>query len=456
MRRYTRGSLEDLLKLSPIRPALLREIALILLSVAFLAFLALVVYQTSRVQRLRLAAGSATGESYIVCAALKTVVERHNANLRISLLETGGTVENLKLLEEGGADLAVAQADVLAGAGARILAVLFDDTFQLLTHEDSPVHDFYSLRGRTVALPRTGGQFQSFLRVAAHFGLNESDFHFVGETDSDADRAFSSRSADASFRVRALGNPSIQSLVQIGHLRLVRVDHAAAMRIHQPAFQPTTIPAGAYMGNPAVPSEDVPSVAVHRTLLASAGADEGAIREITEDLLDHRQEIAREISNENASVRLLLAQVRRPDVQAQLGPAIHPGAVKFYEKDKPSFILVHADYIGLMITILVMVGSWIMELRAWLRSRQKGLSDGYSNRVIVLMNRAMQTISVEALEEIRAELLSILAAAVGDLDNDKLSSESFHSFRAILQIGLEAVRDRVAALSRSAQTVGIV
>ncbi len=155
-------------------------------------------------------------------------------------------------------------------------------------------------------------------------------------------------------------------------------------------------------------------------------------------------------------MRLLLAQVRRPDVQAQLGPAIHPGAVKFYEKDKPSFILVHADYIGLMITILVMVGSWIMELRAWLRSRQKGLSDGYSNRVIVLMNRAMQTISVEALEEIRAELLSILAAAVGDLDNDKLSSESFHSFRAILQIGLEAVRDRVAALSRSAQTVGIV
>jgi uncharacterized protein len=313
--------------------------------------------------------------------------------------------------------------------------------------------EFYSLRGRMIALPRTGGQFQSFLRVAAHFGLSESDFRFVGETDSDADRAFSAGSADASFRVRALGNPAIQSLVQSGHLRLVRVDHAAAMRIHQPAFQPTIIPAGAYMGNPAVPAEDVPSVAVHRALLASAGTNDDAVREITENLLDHRQEIAREISNDNASVRLLLAQVRRPDVQAQRGPAIHPGAVKFYEKDKPSFILVHADCIGLMITILVMVGSWIVELRAWLRNRQKGLSDGYSNRVIVLMNRAMEAGSVEGLEEIRGELLAILSAAVGDLDDDKLSSESFHSFRAILQIGLEAVRDRAAALDRCMHAV---
>ena len=445
-----------LLKLSSIKPALLREIALVLFTGAFVAFLALVIYQTSRVRRITLAAGSSTGESYIVCAALKTVVERHNANLKISLLETGGTVENLKLLEEGGADLAVAQADVLAGAGARILAVLFDDTFQLLTHQDSPVHDFYSLRGRTIALPRNGGQFQSFLRVAAHFGLGESDFRFVGESDSEADRAFSAGTADASFRVRALGNPSIQSLVQNGHLRLVRVDHAAAMRIHQPAFQPTMIPAGAYMGNPAVPAEDVPSVAVHRTLLASVGVNDDAVREITENLLDRRQEIAREISNDNASVRLLLAQVRRPDVQAQLGPAIHPGAVKFYEKDKPSFIVVHADYIGLMITILVMVGSWIMELRSWLRSRQKGLSDGYSNRVVVLMNQAMQTMSLEALENIRAELLSILSTAVGDLDEDKLSSESFHSFRAILQIGLEAVRDRATALDRSTQSLSAV
>jgi hypothetical protein len=61
--------------------------------------------------------------------------------------------------------------------------------------------------------------------------------------------------------------------------------------------------------------------------------------------------------------------------------------------------------------------------------------------VVVLMNAARQASSPETLEEIRGELLDILTAAVGDLDSDKLSEESFHSFRAILQIGLEEVRD---------------
>jgi TRAP transporter TAXI family solute receptor len=418
--------------------------------IVFLGILAGISYQGSRVENLTLAAGSPTGESYIVCNALKTVVERHYPKIRIQLLETGGTVENLGLLEDNRAGLAIAQADVLAGPNARIIAVLFDDTFQLLTHRDSPVNDFSGLRGKTIALPRSGGQFQSFLRVAAHFGLSEPDFEFVGNTDSDADQIFSAGKADAIFRVRALGNPSMQDLVAKGGVRLVRIDHAAAMRIHHPAFEPRMIPAGAYMGNPAIPAEDLPSVSVHRTLLASANVGDETIRAITGALLDQRQEVAREISESNAAVRLLLAQVRRPDVQAQLGPAIHTGALKYYEKDKPSFILAHADYIGLIVTILVMVGSWVLELRSWLRSRQKNISDDYSNQVISLMNQAMEADSLPDLDRIRTDLLGILTTAVADLDSDKLSDEAFHSFRSILQIGLEAVRDRAGSLTRAA------
>jgi len=97
------------------------------------------------------------------------VVERHYPEIRIHVLETGGTVENLKLLEQGRAGLAFAQSDVQAGPSARILAVVYDDTFQLLTHRDSPIQSFAALKGKTIALPRTGGQFQSFLRVAGHF-----------------------------------------------------------------------------------------------------------------------------------------------------------------------------------------------------------------------------------------------------------------------------------------------
>lgn len=268
----------------------------------------------------------------------------------------------------------------------------------------------------------------------------------MGATDDAADEEFLARRADAIFRVRALSNPSLQHLVQIRNVRLVRIEHAAGMKINQPAFEPTVIPAGAYQGNPAVPPEDLPSIAVHRTLLASSHVDDEAIRAITGVLLDRRQEIAEEIPEHVAEVRLLLAHVRRPDAQAGLGPALHPGASKFYEKDKPSFILAHSDYIGLLLTVLVMVSSWIWELKAWLQRQQKNVADEYSNRVIVLMNAARQAKSHYDLEEIRGELLGVLNSAVGDLDKDKLSEESFHSFRAILQIGLEVVRDSWAVL----------
>ncbi len=56
-----------------------------------------------------------------------------------------------------------------------------------------------------------------------------------------------------------------------------------------------------------------------------------------------------EIPARMTEVRLLLVQVRRPEPQAGLGPALHPGALSFYDKDKPSFLLAHADYVGLIL-----------------------------------------------------------------------------------------------------------
>jgi uncharacterized protein len=323
-----------------------------------------------------------------------------------------------------------------------IVAVLYDDTFQLLTRQVPPVQSFAGLRGQTIALAQTGGRYQSFLRVARHFGLGESDFRSVGQTDAEADKAFADGQVDALFRVRALGNPTIQRFVQTGNVRLVPIEHAAAMSIAYPAFQPAVIPAGAYLGNPSVPAKDLPSVSVQRTLLAASSVDDEAVRAIAAALIDSRQEIAQEIPDHDAEVRLLLAQARRPEVQAQLGPALHPGALKFYEKDKPSFLQAHADFIGVLLTVLAMVTSWIWQIRAWLQRRQKNVADDYSNRAVALMNAARDAKSESGLEEVHSELLNLLTAAVADLDSDKLSEQSFDSFRTILEIGLEAVRDR--------------
>jgi uncharacterized protein len=84
-----------------------------------------------------------------------------------------------------------------------------------------------------------------------------------------------------------------------------------------------------------------------------------------------------------AEVRLLLVQVRRPEAQAALGPALHPGALSFYDKDKPSFLLAHADYVGLILTVGLMAGSWIWELKRWMQ-RQRQRTWQHKRRMLLL------------------------------------------------------------------------
>jgi len=431
-------------------------VALIIVTVSALAGLAAILWQGSRTQHLTLVAGAATGESYILADALKQVVERHNPRIRITLVETGGTVENLRLLEEGRAQLATAQADVVAGPECRIIAVLYDDTFQLLVPRDSHLQNFTDLRGKSIALAPSGGQFQSFLRVAEHFGLHEADFRFIGATDAAADEAFLQGRADAAFRVRTLGNPAIQRLMQSGRVRFLPIEHAAAMKIKYPAFDPSVIPQGAYLGNPPVPAQDLPTVAVNRTLVARETANETAVRGITQVLMERREEIMQQIPERMTEVRSLLGQVRRPSAERGLGPPAHPGATSFYDKDKPSFLQANADFVGLIMTAAVMIGSWVWEFKRWMQKKQKTAADQYSNRVVALMGTAEEADTVARLHDIWRELLAILTQAVYDLDADKLSEESFASFRSILNIALDVTKERRAILVAAHTAAGVV
>jgi uncharacterized protein len=429
---------------------------MLVLSVVFLIVLGAVLWQQSRTQYLTLAAGDSSGDSYVLSSALKTVVERHYPKIRIRLVETGGTVENLAMLEAGRAQLATAQADVLPGPSARMMAVLFDDAFQLMVPRSSQIQHFVDLRGTRIALARSGGQFQSFLRVAEHFGLHEADFVFVGTNDQTADEAFLSGQADAIFRVRAIGNPSIRELVLTNKVRFLPIEHAVAMKINHPAFNAAVIPEGAYLGNPSVPAEDLSTISVHRTFLARDNVNASAIQAITGVLMERQQELMQEIPSNLAGARLLLAQVRRPDPQTGFGPPLHPGALNYYEKDKPSFLQANADFVGLIITTGFMVASWIWQLNRWMEKQQKNAADQYSNRVVALIGTAQEASSMESLQLIWRDLLAILAEAVRALDDEKISEESFHSFRAILQIGMDVTRERRAVLSSSAAGIGLV
>jgi hypothetical protein len=421
----------------------------------------------NQVHHLTLVAGNRDGESYILSQAIEKVVEANNPKIKINLRETGGTTENIKLLEEGKAQLATAQADVPTGSSSRAVAVLYRDTFQLVVkqkpaiglplvdakgkpiavQQKPEIKHFTDLKGKRIGLPQTGGQFRSFLQVANHYGLQKEDFQFIGANDEDAEQAFRQNRVDAVFRVRALGNKSILELVQKHQGRLLPIEQAAAMRIKYPAFEPTTIPQGAYKGSlPSVPANSLPTVALQRTLLANERVDKSIIQEITAILNEHRQQIADAIPKELDEVHPLVASINRPSTTGSTGVPIHEGALAFYERDEPSFIQENADYLGLILTVALLLGSWIWQLKSWIEHGKKNAADEYIRSAIELMN------DDDRNPEIRLkELYKIFRQTATNLVEEKISQESFRTFNEAYQTARDSIEREIQIVQKDSE-----
>jgi TRAP transporter TAXI family solute receptor len=409
--------------------------------------------------QLTIAAGDKTGESYIISEAIKKVVERRT-NIKIKVEETRGTTQNLEMLSAKKADLATAQVDVVdeeassfnykSKANPRMVALLYQDTFQLVV-KDPQINQFVQLKGKTIALAGSGGQYKSFLAVARHFGLSKQDFKITGldssgnpvpgYNDQSADQDFRENKADAVFRVRAVGNKSIANLVNNYQGRLVSIPQGEAMKIKHPAFEVAIIPQGAYRGNLPVPNSNLPTVAVSRLLLAGNQVDAKVIREFIETIYENRQEIANEIPLDYAEVKSLISSINRPRENTGANVFLHPGALAFYERDKPSFIQENADYIALLLTVFLLTVEWIRQLKIWIERSKKDEADEYLQSAISLMKEGKYQ-----LEERQKMLDKTFNDAANALVDEKISQESFRTFNEAYKNTREAIeRDKQIA-----------
>ncbi|MDX2096216.1 MAG: TAXI family TRAP transporter solute-binding subunit, partial [Leptolyngbyaceae cyanobacterium bins.59] len=133
---------------------------LILGVTSILVMIALTIYAVadrSKVHRLTIAAGSQKGESYRFSQEMAKVVAQYEPRIQITVRETDGTGESLKLLAQGEAHLAMAQADIPAPPSARLVSYLFPDMFQLIVTERSGIRQVADLRGKRVGVPPKGG-----------------------------------------------------------------------------------------------------------------------------------------------------------------------------------------------------------------------------------------------------------------------------------------------------------
>lgn len=369
-------------------------------------------------RRVTIAAGPDEGEAYALAAALGQVAERHYPRLAVEVVETSGSRENMRLLGEGRVELATVQADELMGPQARMVALLYPDVFQLIVREDSGIRSVADLVGKRIALPpEDGGQYESFWFLAEHYELDPEDFRAVPMSAASAAWALIDGAVDATFRVRAAGNPAILELIEEVPTRLVPIAQAAAMQLKRPALDRGTIPTGSYRGYPPLPESDLPTVAVKRLLIARADLEDEIAGLMTRVLFERRRELM--------NLTSLAGFIEPPGVGGGTFIPVHPGAQRFYDRDRPSFIQENAEPLALVLTLAALLGSGLLQLAS---RRKKRRIDLYNKEVLQLGAKLDRSDDLEAVLRCRARLFELAAGVVDDAEVGLISPEGFNFF----------------------------
>ncbi|MEV7523569.1 TAXI family TRAP transporter solute-binding subunit [Streptomyces sp. NPDC091371] len=285
--------------------------------------------------RLRLATGPEGGPYNAFGHVLARAVAASGGSLEVVPVSTAASVDNLRKLDDGSADLALAMADVAedavlgrewfsgpAKAEVTALARVYVNYTHLLVPADGPVRSVGELAGRPVAAGAAGSGVQVVAeRVLRAAGLSGGPApareRQLGLAESA--RALRAGAVDALFWSGGVPTPALTELARELPLRLLPLDgYVGALREqHGPVYTAVTLPAQVY-GQ----TEPVGTIGVGNYLLARGDVPADAVRALLQVVFDRWRDLLREVT---AGARL------EPRFAISTGEVpLHPGAVAYY------------------------------------------------------------------------------------------------------------------------------
>jgi TRAP transporter TAXI family solute receptor len=289
-------------------------------------------------QYLSIATGGTGGVYYPYGGALAKVLSEQLPGMRATAEVTAASVDNLKLIRDGGADIAFVLtdtlADAVAGRGAfegravpaATLAVLYSNHTHVATLAGSGVRSIADLKGRVVSTGSPGSGTEVIARrLLSAAGLDpDADVTRQGLGAAESADALKDGKIDAFFWSGGLPTAAVQDLSHTAGiaLRLVPSDELlpALQRSYGPLYFRLEIPAGTYPGV----ERPVPVVGVANALVVNASMPETLAYDVTRLLFDRQSDLAA-IHPEARNLSLKTAASGSP-------APLHPGAARFYRE----------------------------------------------------------------------------------------------------------------------------
>ena len=282
--------------------------------------------------KLRFVTGGESGTYY----AFGSVIAQHatnNAGINVVGLVGNGSQSNVQELQDGNAELAFCQSDVMAYAydGTNLfadigkidcfstVAALYTEQVQIVTTDPS-IKTVADLAGKSVSIGAAGsGVYFNAMDVLGVYGLTENDIKPTYQSFGDSADALKNGQIDAAFIVAGAPTTAVTDLATTKDVYLVSLDdeHVDQLLASSPYYSKVTIPADVYGLD-----SDTITVAVAAVILARNDVSEDAIYALTADIFDN-------------AASLTESHAKYKEIDTAFGASItsvpyHKGAAKYF------------------------------------------------------------------------------------------------------------------------------
>lgn len=248
--------------------------------------------------------GGESGTYYAYTGMVGKVVS-DNTGIKMTVVATGGSKDNLVSMEAGMYDVATVQSDVMtyayngtnsfAESGAlpnfRVLCALYPETVQLVS-VNPDIKSVADLAGKKVCVGDVGsGTYFNTIDVLAAYGLTVDDLDIVYQTFGASTESMKNGDIDAAFVCAGAPTPSITDLCESkkGGVSLISIDdeHMTKLLADCPWYASITIPGGTYAGV----DDDFTTITVKATLVCTADTPDDVAYTLVKTIFEHKDDI---------------------------------------------------------------------------------------------------------------------------------------------------------------------
>jgi len=307
------------------------------LAVAACTALAIATFPVAAQQgnRISITTGGTGGVYYPMGGGMANVLSKYVPGLAATAEVTGGSVDNLKLINAGKSEVGFSMVDATWDAyqgldkfkdnkvNARTLMVLYPNKMHVVTVEGAGINKLSDLKGKRVSTgsPGSGTEIMA-LRVLEAVGIDKKDIKQERLGAAESVNAIKDRKIDAFFWVGGLPTAAVTDLAATPGIKLKLIDHDEAVdamnKKYGPLYVKSTIPAGTY------PGQDKPNaeVDVWNILVVSDKMSDDMAYTIVKTLFDKKAELVA-VHKEAQNIDLKSQPIGSPI-------PFHPGARKYF------------------------------------------------------------------------------------------------------------------------------